>query len=325
MMVIPTIKLNNGYEMPILGLGTMLAKEDIRVLAVKHAIDLGYRHFDTAHLYWNEKQVGDGIRAKIAEGVVRREDIFVVTKLWNTYHAPDKVELACRNSCNKLGLDYIDLYLMHSPMGYEYRGDTDKDVFPKNADGTVAFTEVDYVDTYKAMEKLVEIGLVRSIGISNFNSEQVDRLLAECKVKPVTNQIEVGPSLTQKKLTKFCMDRDIVITGFSPLGRPYSQDVNPDLPPLAYLDPRVIAIGEKYGKTGAQVVLRYLIQLGVALIPKSANEQRMKENMDIFDFELNEEEVRLLETFNTGKRTLPLTYKEVKYDNHKYFPWNIEF
>lgn len=120
---------------------------------------------------------------------------------------------------------------------------------------------MDYVDTYKAMEKLVEAGLVRSIGISNFNSEQIDRLLANCKIKPVTNQIEVGPSLTQKKLTKFCLDRGIVITGFSPLGRPYSVDVNPDLPQLAFLDPRVISIGEKYGKTGAQVVLRYLVPM----------------------------------------------------------------
>lgn len=120
-------------------------------------------------------------------------------------------------------------------------------------------SEVDYVDTYKAMEKLLDTGLVRSIGVSNFNSEQIDRLLANCKVKPVTNQVEVGPSITQKKLTKFCKDRDIVITGFSPLGRPYASKLFPDAPKLAFLDPRVIAIGEKYGKTGAQVVLRYLV------------------------------------------------------------------
>lgn len=109
------------------------------------------------------------------------------------------------------------------------------------------------------MEKLVESGLVRSIGVSNFNSEQIDRLLAHCKIKPVTNQVEVGPSITQKKLTKFCKERDIVITGYSPLGRPYNVGRNPNLPPIAFLDPRVIAIGEKYKKTGAQVVLRYLV------------------------------------------------------------------
>lgn len=146
-------------------------------------------------------------------------------------------------------------------------------------------SEVDYVDTYKAMEKLIESGLVRSIGknvykfqfrfyfvthacirfllsylgVSNFNSEQIDRLLANCKIKPVTNQVEVGPSISQKKLTKFCKDRDIVITGYSPLGRPYASDLFPDAPKLAFLDPRVIAVGEKYGKTGAQVVIRYLV------------------------------------------------------------------
>ncbi|KAJ6635249.1 1,5-anhydro-D-fructose reductase, partial [Pseudolycoriella hygida] len=323
------VALNNGYEMPIFGLGTMFAKDEVGVQTVKDAIDLGYRHFDTAHLYGNEKQVGDGIRAKIEEGVVKREDVFVVTKLWNTYHEPDKVELACRNSCEKLGLGYIDLYLMHSPMGFEYRGDTEADSFPKNSDGVVLFNEVDYVDTYKAMEKLVETGLVRSLGVSNFNSEQIDRLLANCQIKPVTNQVEVGPSITQKKLTKFCKERDIVITGFSPLGRPYNAGLNPDLPKLAFLDPRVIAIGEKYGKTGAQVVLRYLVdkifQLGVVLIPKSSDKQRMQENINIFNFELNEEEVAVLETFDTGKRTLPLNFKEVKSFNHKYYPNNIEF
>lgn len=120
-------------------------------------------------------------------------------------------------------------------------------------------SEVDYVDTYKAMEKLIDTGLVRSIGVSNFNSEQIDRLLANCSVRPVTNQIEVGSSITQKKLTKFCRDRDIVITGFSPLGRPYASELFPNAPKVAFSDPQVIAIGEKYGKTGAQVVLRNLV------------------------------------------------------------------
>lgn len=123
----------------------------------------------------------------------------------------------------------------------------------------IEHSEVDYLDTYKAMEKLIGLGLVRSIGVSNFNSEQIDRLLANCTIKPVTNQIEIGPSITQKKLIKFCKDRDIVITGFSPLGRPYASELFPNAPQLAFLDQRVIDIGNKYGKTGAQVVLRYLV------------------------------------------------------------------
>lgn len=324
-MTVEKLKLNNGYEMPAFGLGTMFAREDVGVQTIKDAIGIGYRHFDTAHLYGNEKQVGDGIRAKIAEGVIKREDVFVVTKLWNTYHEPDKVDMACRNSCSKLGLDYIDLYLMHSPMGFAYRGDSEEDLFPKTAEGTLAFNEVDYVDTYKAMEKLIDTGLVRSIGVSNFNSEQIDRLLANCTIKPVTNQVEVGPSITQKKLTKFCKDRDIVITGFSPLGRPYASDLFPNAPKLAFLDPRVIAIGEKYGKTGAQVVLRYLYQLGVVLIPKSSNKQRMKENIEIFDFALTEEEVAVLETFDIGVKTTSPFSREGTTMDHKYCPTKIDF
>jgi len=245
-------------------------------------------------------------------------------KLWNTYHEPENVEQAFRNSCKSLGLDYIDLYLMNSPMGYEYRCDADEHLWPENADATLAFSDVDYVDTYNEMEKLLETGLVRSIGVSNFNSEQIVRLLANCNIKPVVNQIEVGPSRTQKKLIKFCMDRDIVIIGYSPLGRPYHATVNPDLPRLAFLDPRVIAVADKYGKTGAQVVLRYMLQLGVAPIPKSADKQRIEENISIFDFELNENEVTLLDTFNTGTIALPI---ELQSDNfgHKYFPFGIEF
>lgn len=148
---------------------------------------------------------------------------------------------------------------MQSPMGYEYRGDTDEHLWPQNADGTLAFSDVDYVDTYQAMEKLLNTDLVRSIGVSNFNPEQIMRLLATCDIKPVVNQIEVGPSRTQKKLIKICMDFDIGIIGYSPLGRPHYAAVNPDLPKLAFLDPRVIEIGYKYGKTGAQVVLRYMV------------------------------------------------------------------
>ncbi|KAG4076314.1 hypothetical protein HA402_005757 [Bradysia odoriphaga] len=322
-MAAPTVTLYNGFEMPVLGLGTWLTEGDSLVDAVKDAIDLGYRMFDTSRFYCNEKELGKGIRAKIREGVVRREDIVVITKLWNTHHDPDVVERACKYSCEELGLDYIDLYLMQSPMGYAYRGETDQDLWPENAEGSLVFSDVDYVDTYKAMEKLLVTGMVRNIGVSNFNSQQIDRLLANCSIKPVVNQVEVGPSRTQKKLIQFCMDRGIHIIGFSPLGRPHYA-VYPDLPKLAFLDDRVIAIGSKYGKTGAQVVLRYLNQLGVALIPKSINQERLSENMNIFDFELNDKEMAVMETFNTGKRALPMKYQSFNF-NHKYFPYDAEF
>lgn len=286
---------------------------------IKHAIDQGYRHIDTALFYQNEVQVGQAIREKIADGTVKREEIFLVTKLWNTYHDPAKVEDGCRISLANLGLDYIDLYLMHTPMGSKYTGDGFANYMPKDADGNIDFSDVDYLDTWKAMEQLVGKGLVKSIGVSNFNSEQVERVLNEGSIKPVTNQVECGPTLNQKELTKFCKDRGVTITAYTPLGR--MQPITPDGPKAAVQDDRVIAIAEKYGKTTAQVILRYLIQLGVMPIPKSANKDRVVQNISIFDFELTADDMAVIETFNSGERAVPFAMST----KHKYFPFNIKF
>lgn len=153
--------------------------------AVKDAIDLGYRHIDCAHVYGNEKEVGEAISAKIAEGVVKREDLFITSKLWNIYHAPEHVEPAIRQTLDDLGLIYLDLYLIHWPIPYKYG----KENFPRHPDGKPIYVDVDYVDTWKAMEGIYNKGLAKNIGVSNFNSEQIERLLKNCSVKPVTNQV----------------------------------------------------------------------------------------------------------------------------------------
>lgn len=243
----------------------------------------------------------------------------MVTKLWNIHHDPKHVETAMRKSLENFGLDYVDLYLMHTPIGYEYR--EPEDLLPKNQDGNLVFSDVDYIDTWKAMEKLVDLGLTKSIGVSNFNSEQISRLLENCRIKPVTNQVECSATLNQKKLTAFCKERGIIITAYSPMTRPHYYANDPSLPKPPLSDDRVKAIGEKYGKTSAQVVLRYLTQLGVIPIPKSSNETRMKENINIFDFELNAEELELMDTFHTGQRTVPFSLCT----KHKYFMFNIEY
>lgn len=315
----PSVTLNNGIEMPLLGLGTLSSKDNEAVEVIKHAIASGYRHIDTALFYQNESQVGEAIRAKIADGTVKREDIFVVTKLWNVHHDPDRVEHACRLSLKNLGLDYVNLYLMHTPMASVYVSDEFDDFMPKDKDGNIRFSDVDYVDTWNAMEKLVGLGLVKSIGVSNFNSEQIQRVLDNCKVKPVTNQVECGPSINQKQLIKFCKDRGVIVTAYSPLGRPH---VNlPNIPKPALADSRVAEIGDKYGKTAAQVILRFLIQLGAIPIPKSANNSRVDQNLDVFDFELTAAEMTVMETFNTGERTIPFALST----KHKYFPFNIPY
>jgi aldehyde reductase len=249
---IPKVKLNNGRELQFFGLGTMAAKEGNCVEATKHAIDVGYRHFDTAYLYENEAPVGQAIREKIAEGVITREDVFVTTKLWCTYHEEAMVLKACQMSLKNLGLDYIDLYLIHFPVGFPYRSDTDH--WPKDG-GVSAWNDVDYLETWRGMEQCVKNGWVRSIGISNFNSEQIDRLLGAATIKPVVNQVECSPSINQKKLTAFCKARDIVVTAYSPLGQPNVEKKTPDY----MFSDKVKAIGDKYGKSNAQVVLRFLV------------------------------------------------------------------
>ena len=239
--------------------------------------------------------------------------------MWNIHHDPIHVEAACRRSLKNLGLDYVDLYLIHTPIGYEYR--EPEELLPKDAEGNLAFSDVDYLDTWKAMEKLVDLGLTKSIGVSNFNSEQITRILENCRIKPVTNQVECSPSLNQKKLIEFCKARDITITAYSPLSRPHRYEANHSLPKPALMDPKVAEIGKKYNKTPAQVVLRFLVQIGTIPIPKSSNEGRIKQNIDIFDFELSPEEIEIMNSFNTGERTVPFALCT----KHKYFMFNTEF
>lgn len=284
---------------------------------LKFAIENGYRHIDTAYSYGNEADVGQGIRDKIADGSVAREDLFIVTKLSNIHHGAEHVERACRLSLKNLGLDYVDLYLMHTPMGWKYIDDATTS--PTDVNGETLTSDVDYLDTWKAMETLVEKGLTKSIGLSNFNSEQISRILSNCSIKPVTNQVECGPTIQQKKLIEFCKQKEIILTAYTPLGRMTA--VSESGPKAAVDDERVIAIGKKYGKSPAQVVLRYLTQLGVVPIPKSANKTRILENISLFDFELNEDDVKVMESFNTGERYVPfLTARK-----HPHYPFNIEF
>ncbi|KAJ6646473.1 Aldo-keto reductase family 1 member B10 [Pseudolycoriella hygida] len=316
MSSVPTVKLNNGYEIPVLGLGTYKALGGEVEKAVKDAIDANYRHIDTAYLYGNEAEVGNAVRAKIAEKIIKREDMFIVTKLWSNFHEPDKVEYACRLSLKNLNLDYIDLYLIHWPFSFPHISDNDS--WPVDGNGVaIVNDDIDILDTYKAMERLVDQGLVRSIGLSNFNSEQITHILNGCKIKPVINQVEFSPSLNQRKLIEFCKERGIAVSAFTPLGRP-----NPQLKTPAFIyDDSVIEIGRKYNKTSAQVVLRYLIQCGSIPIPKSQTKERIQQNIDVFDFELNSDEMSVLDQFNTGHRIALLPALK----HSKYYPFNIEF
>lgn len=317
MAKVPTIKFNNGVTCPAYGLGTWKSKPGEVTQAVKDALDIGYRHIDCAHVYGNEPEVGVALKIKLADGSLKREELFVTSKLWNTMHRPDLVEPALRTTLKNLGLQYLDLYLIHWPFALKEDGD----LFPVNADGTTAYSDVDYLDTWKAMEDLVKKGLVKSIGISNFNKKQTERLLQHATIKPVTNQIEVHPYLNQQKLIDYLKSKDIVVTAYSPLGSPDRPWAKPGDPQLLD-DPKIKRIAEKYNKTPAQVVLRYGIQRGLIVIPKSVTKSRIAENFKIFDFTLSHEDVAQLNTFDCKGRICPYedayTHKDHPFVNDEY-------
>eukprot|EP00058_Branchiostoma_floridae_P022358 XP_002607848.1 hypothetical protein BRAFLDRAFT_56860 [Branchiostoma floridae] len=289
-------QLRTGASMPLLGLGTWATLEGECCKAVKTALDLGYRHIDTAEIYLNEREIGQALQEKMGEGV-KREDIFIVTKLFETRHHPDDVLPACQNSLQKLGLDYLDLYLMHWPYASK-RGDN---LHPVDENGQRAYGDTHYLDTWKAMEKLVDAGLVKAIGLSNFNISQMEEILTNGRIKPAVNQVESHPYLTCNRLLKYCTEKRIVMTAYCPLGAPgvHGSDYT-----SALNDPIIKTIGEKYGKSAAQVSLRWQVQRGVVVIPKSSNPSRLKENSQIFDFELSEEDMTAVNNLNRDARIL---------------------
>lgn len=314
---VPNVKFNNGNEIPIFGLGTWKSQPGEVTQAVKDAIDIGYRHIDCAHVYGNEKEVGEAIKAKIAEGVVKREDLFITSKLWNTYHKTELVEPAIKISLKDLGLDYLDLYLIHWPFAYKDGPDN----FPKTADDLPLIDDtVDYLDTWKGMESVLGKKLTKNIGVSNFSSEQIDRLLKNCKVKPVTNQIECHAYLNQKKLSDYCKEKGIVITAYSPLGSPDRPWAKPDDPKLME-DKKLQELAKKYKKSPAQVLIRYQLDRGHVVIPKSVTKSRIAENCEVFDFKLNADDIAYIDSFDCNGRICPMFGCE----KAKHYPFVIPF
>ncbi|BBW97359.1 aldo/keto reductase [Geobacillus sp. FSL W8-0032] len=259
--------LHNGVRMPWVGLGVYKVKEGEEVKrAVRTALEMGYRHIDTAAFYENEEGVGQAIR----ESGIPREQVFVTTKVWNTDQGYETTLKAFDKSLKKLGFDYVDLYLVHWPVKGKYK------------------------ETYKALEKLYKDGYVRAIGVSNFQIHHLQDVLADCEIKPMVNQVEYHPRLTQKELHAFCRENGIQLEAWSPLMR--GEILN---------EPTIVEIGKKYGKTPAQVVLRWDLQNGVVTIPKSVTPARIKENADLFDFSLTDEEMKRIDALNANKRIGP--------------------
>ncbi|KAF2401552.1 Aldo/keto reductase [Trichodelitschia bisporula] len=286
------IKLNTGASLPAIGLGTW-QDPDAQQDAVAAALKAGYRHIDTATVYGTEKAVGEGLK----KSGVPRSEVFITTKLWNNKHHPNDVEKALDQSLADLGTDYVDLWLIHWPVAFG-RGE---DKFPKTSDGKPITENIDFVDTYKAMEKCFKAGKAKAIGVSNFSHAEMERLLKETSVVPAVHQIERHPWLQQNKFVKWLHEKDIAVVAYSPFGN--ANPIYEGTKELGLLiqDPTLVEIGKKYGKSGAQTALAWGISTGCAVIPKSKSQERVKQNLE-GDFKLSEEDVKKIEAIDKKAR-----------------------
>lgn len=313
----PLITLSNGRTVPLLGLGTWKSKPGEVYNAVKYAItEAGYRHIDCAFVYGNQEEVGRAINEVLESGALKREDLFITSKIWNTSHSKARVAENLAATLAQLKLDYLDLLLIHWPFGYQEGGE----IFPKDDKDNVLTSDVDYLETWSGLEEGYEAGLVKSIGVSNFNSEQIKRIIDNAKVKPVMNQVECHPYLNQSELIAFCRANGVQLTAYSPLGspdRPWAKAGDP----LLLEEPAVVAIAKKYNKEPAQVLIRFQVQRKAIVIPKSVTPARIASNIQVFDFELTADEVKTIEGFNRGHRFLELAHIK----GHKYYPFHIPY
>lgn len=261
-----TITLNNGINMPQLGFGVWRVENDQAAVAVSKALEVGYRLIDTAMIYKNEKGVGKALQ----ESSIPREDLFITTKVWNSDQGYDNTLHAYEESLSRLGLDYVDLYLIHWPVPKYDR----------------------FVDTYKALEKLYHDGRVKAIGVCNFDINHLERILAECDVPPVLNQVECHPHFPQNEMKEFCAKHDVFVEAWGPLEQ--GGDV--------LKDPVVNKIANVHGKSPAQTVLRWHLQNNTIVIPKSVTPSRIEENFQVFDFALSQNEMEEINQLNINRR-----------------------
>lgn len=295
-------------KMPDVGFGLWKVDPADCERVILDAVKAGYRHFDCAADYANEQAVGQGIKAAIDAGHVTREDLWITSKLWNTFHHPDHVQGACQKSLDDLGLEYLDLYLIHFPIALEYvpvekRYPPEWLLDPEAETPKMVRAPVPLADTWAAMETLVDKAMVKKIGVCNYNSGLLHDLMSYARIKPAVLQIEAHPYLTQDNLIRLAGDYGIKVTAFSPLGALSYFEIDMAKPADSILTEETITeIANAHGKTPAQVVLKWGVQRGTAIIPKSSNAGRMAENLAITDFDLTDDQMAAISGLNANRR-----------------------
>ncbi len=297
-----------GSPMPAVGLGLWKIDKADTAEVVSNAIEIGYRHLDSAADYGNEPEVGLGISAALSKNLCAREDLWITSKLWNTYHRPEHVQAACEKTLQDLGVDYLDLYLIHFPISLQYvdvetRYPPEWFFDPGAAKPKMQIDPVPLSETWKAMEALQKKGLVKQIGVCNYNTGLLHDLMAYAEIKPAMLQIESHPYLSQENLIRAAQAYKMAITAFSPLGALSYVSLDMAGENESVLEKEVVlAAAQRVNRSSAQVVLRWGVQRNTAVIPKTVNPARLKENLALFDFELTNEEMAAISALNQNRR-----------------------